>query len=65
MPMIVDYGHMHEIIISWIAIASYIHTERVFESIVVKGWGYGVAAPPDFRVLHRILIFAIKYHLVS
>ena len=22
-----------------------------------KGWGYGAAAPPDFRVLHRILIF--------
>jgi len=23
-----------------------------------KGWGYGAAAPPDLRMLHRILIFA-------
>ena len=22
-----------------------------------KEWGYGAAAPPDFGVLHRILIF--------
>ena len=22
-----------------------------------KGWGYGAAAPPYFRVFHRILIF--------
>ena len=25
-----------------------------------KGWGYVAATPPDFRVLHRILIFTIE-----
>ena len=31
-----------------------------------KGWGYGAVSPPDFRVLHRILIFKIFFgQLVS